>query len=427
MGEILTRKQIILKLQDYVDGKIHIGNLQDWEIKMSDYDCDDWEEDDSLARYVLKSIDMSDIDGFDKDEAKEAIKLLKSGEKSSKAVKKFEKIMTGSIKGSYRKYKNNFTCDCCGYKTIKEKDHSETCPVCFWCDDLTQEKSPDVVGGPNMASLRLAQDNFKEFGASERRFKRYVLPPTNKYPRDYKFNPLPQKQNKLLNNYRKIKYSGSVVDVNEYKKVEGLMCIEAELVALIHSFIHEGYKDFVRSPQYYIEENEKEGCIEDIQELLNRFNLELEKIDKMYSSTEKLEIGKEVLTFFKSVKEWGEEFLNIEDRTRLKNIPLKTKELKNIFKKFHDFKLPDMSEDKVEQEIFADLDLIYSYLFGQLINKKNFPLFDLEYEKNRICRVTRLIKSMGKNKFNKNKGLVNWYDLCLEAIKVMEDYNKNDK
>lgn len=86
-----------------------------------------------------------------------------------------------------------FTCQCCGYKTLKEgtKDSYEICKVCFWEDDLVQNEDPNYEGGANEVSLRQAQTNFKMFGVSERKFKLNVVKPSvGGYIKDDNFKPL---------------------------------------------------------------------------------------------------------------------------------------------------------------------------------------------------------------------------------------------
>jgi hypothetical protein len=54
-----------------------------------------------------------------------------------------------------------YTCQCCGYKTLKEgtRDSYEICKVCFWEDDFVQNEDPDYPDGANNVSLRQAQKN----------------------------------------------------------------------------------------------------------------------------------------------------------------------------------------------------------------------------------------------------------------------------
>ena len=85
-----------------------------------------------------------------------------------------------------------FACPCCGYKTFSDKPNGsfEICPVCFWEDDPIQLKDPDYAGGANRVSLRLAQKNFIDFGASETGMVKNVRKPTKEEARDREWKPI---------------------------------------------------------------------------------------------------------------------------------------------------------------------------------------------------------------------------------------------
>lgn len=74
---------------------------------------------------------------------------------------------------------NKYQCPCCEYFTLnKPPDNTfQDCPVCFWEDDGLQLHNPDLAEGANWVSLNQAKQNFKEFGAIEKRFKEYVRAP----------------------------------------------------------------------------------------------------------------------------------------------------------------------------------------------------------------------------------------------------------
>jgi hypothetical protein len=81
-------------------------------------------------------------------------------------------VVAGHEGGPYR-------CPCCGCRTLTERGGFELCPVCFWEDDGQDEADADTVrGGPNGSlSLRAAQVNFRDIGASDPRNLSSVRPP----------------------------------------------------------------------------------------------------------------------------------------------------------------------------------------------------------------------------------------------------------
>jgi len=83
-----------------------------------------------------------------------------------------QSVVAGQEGGPYR-------CPCCGYRTLTERGGFEICPVCFWEDDGQDEADAQAVrGGPNGSlSLRVAQANFREIGASDPRNLSAVRPP----------------------------------------------------------------------------------------------------------------------------------------------------------------------------------------------------------------------------------------------------------
>ena len=85
-----------------------------------------------------------------------------------------------------------FACPCCGYKTLDEKPPGtdNICEVCFWEDDGVQFDDPDYTGGANLVSLRQAQKNFMEFGATDQLVLDFVRMPTKKEKRDENWKPL---------------------------------------------------------------------------------------------------------------------------------------------------------------------------------------------------------------------------------------------
>lgn len=73
----------------------------------------------------------------------------------------------------------NFSCPCCGYKTLDEEPPGTyaICPVCFWEDDPAQFRDPSYKGGANKEALVEAKRNFKKFGAISDEFLKHVRPP----------------------------------------------------------------------------------------------------------------------------------------------------------------------------------------------------------------------------------------------------------
>jgi hypothetical protein len=72
-----------------------------------------------------------------------------------------------------------YPCPCCGYKTLSERGGFDICPVCFWEDDGQDDHDADVVrGGPNYSlSLAKARENFREFGACQKKHVKNVRSP----------------------------------------------------------------------------------------------------------------------------------------------------------------------------------------------------------------------------------------------------------
>jgi hypothetical protein len=70
-------------------------------------------------------------------------------------------------------------CPCCGCRTLSERGGFDICPVCFWEDDGQDDADADTIrGGPNGSlSLTQARQNFKEFGACDRKSLKHVRKP----------------------------------------------------------------------------------------------------------------------------------------------------------------------------------------------------------------------------------------------------------
>jgi len=74
---------------------------------------------------------------------------------------------------------DDYSCPCCGYKTLGERGAYDICPVCYWEDDGQDDQDADVVrGGPNGAlSLTQARENYRTFGASKERSRKHIRSP----------------------------------------------------------------------------------------------------------------------------------------------------------------------------------------------------------------------------------------------------------
>jgi len=74
--------------------------------------------------------------------------------------------------------KRRFRCPCCGNYTLPTgPGNYDVCPVCFWEDDPTQNRQPNLRGGANLVSLFEAKENYDVFGACEERFIERVRTP----------------------------------------------------------------------------------------------------------------------------------------------------------------------------------------------------------------------------------------------------------
>ncbi|MEW9110505.1 MAG: CPCC family cysteine-rich protein [Cytobacillus gottheilii] len=83
----------------------------------------------------------------------------------------------------------NYTCPCCGYKTLDEEPPG-TYEICYWEDDAIQFNAPDDAGGANVVSLKQAQYNFNRFGACDENSGSFVREPTSKDIKDSNWNAL---------------------------------------------------------------------------------------------------------------------------------------------------------------------------------------------------------------------------------------------
>lgn len=70
-----------------------------------------------------------------------------------------------------------FSCPCCGFRTLKDSGAYEVCFVCFWEDDPVQKEYELFTGGANEVSLREARRNYIATAASDPQFVTRVRPP----------------------------------------------------------------------------------------------------------------------------------------------------------------------------------------------------------------------------------------------------------
>jgi Cysteine-rich CPCC len=82
-------------------------------------------------------------------------------------------------------------CPCCGFLTFDGPPGSyDICSICFWEDDIVQLAFPDLAGAANKCSLIEGQQNFKSFGASERRLLSHIRKTEATDVRDLSWRPL---------------------------------------------------------------------------------------------------------------------------------------------------------------------------------------------------------------------------------------------
>src|SRR5579871_6037462 len=86
---------------------------------------------------------------------------------------------------------SKFPCPCCGYLThVDPPGSSIICPVCYWEDDLTQLRWPDLDHGANRISLISAQRSYSRIGACSGRFREKVRSPLPGESRDPDWRPV---------------------------------------------------------------------------------------------------------------------------------------------------------------------------------------------------------------------------------------------
>lgn len=84
-----------------------------------------------------------------------------------------------------------FPCPCCGHRVHDfQPGFHQTCPICGWEDDLSQLRFPRMPGSSNTVSLLEAQQNYQDYGASERRNRGRTRTPVDGEERDGDWRPV---------------------------------------------------------------------------------------------------------------------------------------------------------------------------------------------------------------------------------------------
>jgi hypothetical protein len=84
-----------------------------------------------------------------------------------------------------------YPCPCCGFLVFEEPPGSDDiCPICFWEDDISQLRFPEMPVGANRVSLIEAQRNFQNLGASVIRLLPNVRKPTPGDKHDPEWRPI---------------------------------------------------------------------------------------------------------------------------------------------------------------------------------------------------------------------------------------------
>ena len=90
-----------------------------------------------------------------------------------------------------------YPCPCCGYQVHKyPPGYHEVCPICGWEDELSQLRFVEMPGISNHVTLIRAQENFVEYGVSEKRNLGLGREPVPGEKRDIDWRPIdPAKDN----------------------------------------------------------------------------------------------------------------------------------------------------------------------------------------------------------------------------------------
>jgi hypothetical protein len=58
--------------------------------------------------------------------------------------------------------RENFSCPVCGQHIFKTNFTDETCPVCYWINDIVQNEDPYYEGGANPKTLNQRRKEWQE-------------------------------------------------------------------------------------------------------------------------------------------------------------------------------------------------------------------------------------------------------------------------
>ena len=101
-----------------------------------------------------------------------------------------------------------YPCPCCGYLVFDQQPGShKQCPICLWEDNLVQLRFPRMTGGANVVSLEVAQRNYSEFGAAERRKRAFARTPMEFEHREQLWRHLRPDRDNIEEPQRGIDYS----------------------------------------------------------------------------------------------------------------------------------------------------------------------------------------------------------------------------
>ena len=91
-----------------------------------------------------------------------------------------------------------YPCPCCGYFIFGGPPGSyDICEICFWEDDSSQLRFPNIGGGANHVSLIEGQCNFALLGVCESRLASKVRRPEPSDQRDFGWRPVNERTDNI--------------------------------------------------------------------------------------------------------------------------------------------------------------------------------------------------------------------------------------